>query len=260
MYKHQQGFSLVELSIVLVILGLLTGGILGGQALIKAAELRAITTEIQQWQTAVNTFKQRYFALPGDFTKAGNVWGYVNTGGTGGNCSNPATNKGTGTQTCNGNGNGQVDLDYEMYRFWQHMANAGLISGEYTGVAGSGGVQHSVIGENVPAGKYGGSGWGARSLFNMSGLDGLWFTYDYGNHFFIGSSWTDSMSYNGLLTPEEAWNIDTKMDDGRPGQGAVVAFAYSDCVDETDADDGDIAEYMLSGSSTRCALNFVKAF
>lgn len=62
---YNGGFSLVELSIVLVILGLLTGGILGGQSLIKAAELRAVTTELDAFQTATNTFRQKYFALPG---------------------------------------------------------------------------------------------------------------------------------------------------------------------------------------------------
>jgi len=69
------GFSLVELSIVLVILGLLTGGILGGQALIRAAELRAVTTEYDRWVTATRTFQDKYFALPGDMTNATAFWG-----------------------------------------------------------------------------------------------------------------------------------------------------------------------------------------
>ena len=47
----KQGFSLVELSIVLVILGLLTGGILAGQNLIRAAELRAVTTQINNFSS-----------------------------------------------------------------------------------------------------------------------------------------------------------------------------------------------------------------
>ncbi|PZP83692.1 MAG: type II secretion system protein, partial [Azospirillum brasilense] len=56
------GFSLVELSIVLVILGLLTGGILGGQSLIRAAELRTISTDANRYITAAQTFRDKYFA------------------------------------------------------------------------------------------------------------------------------------------------------------------------------------------------------
>ena len=67
---QKQGFSLVELSIVLVILGLLTGGILTGQSLIRAAELRSVTTEFQKYQTAMMTFRDRYMALPGDMRNA----------------------------------------------------------------------------------------------------------------------------------------------------------------------------------------------
>ena len=65
-----KGFSLVELSIVLVILGLLIGGILTGQSLIRAAELRSVTTQYQGYVTAVNTFRDKYFALPGDMPNA----------------------------------------------------------------------------------------------------------------------------------------------------------------------------------------------
>ncbi len=53
-------FSLVELSIVLVILGLLVGGVLSGQSLIRAAELRSITEDYARYVTATHTFKDKY--------------------------------------------------------------------------------------------------------------------------------------------------------------------------------------------------------
>jgi len=83
--KHSDkktAFSLVELSIVLVILGLLTGGVLTGQNLIRAAELRAVTTEFNAYQTAANTFKDKYFAIPGDMTNATDFWGSAGGDGT----------------------------------------------------------------------------------------------------------------------------------------------------------------------------------
>src|SRR5438552_4058186 len=77
----RQAFSLVELSIVLVILGLLVGGILSGQSLIRAAELRSVTTEFSRYLAAVQSFKDKYFALPGDMANATAFWGIA--GGTG---------------------------------------------------------------------------------------------------------------------------------------------------------------------------------
>src|SRR3569833_319215 len=68
-------FTLVELSIVLVILGLLDGGVHTGQSLIRAAELRSVTTQYQRFLTAVQTFRDKYFALPGDMTNAHSYWG-----------------------------------------------------------------------------------------------------------------------------------------------------------------------------------------
>ena len=77
---EQQGFSLVELSIVLVILGLLVGGILSGQSLIRASELRSVTTEYQTYVTSLGTFRDRYFALPGDLSNAASFWSTVASG------------------------------------------------------------------------------------------------------------------------------------------------------------------------------------
>ena len=53
---NKKGFSLIELSIVLIIIGLLVAGITGGASLIKSAELRAVMTDIRNYQTAVNAY------------------------------------------------------------------------------------------------------------------------------------------------------------------------------------------------------------
>src|SRR5438477_2747635 len=62
----QQGFTLIELSIVLVIIGLIVGGILVGQDLIKAAEIRATVGQVEKYNSAVNTFRSKYNGIPGD--------------------------------------------------------------------------------------------------------------------------------------------------------------------------------------------------
>jgi prepilin-type N-terminal cleavage/methylation domain-containing protein len=62
----RSGFTLIELSIVLVIIGLIAGGVLVGRDLIEAARIRQQITEIEQFKTAVNTFRIKYNGLPGD--------------------------------------------------------------------------------------------------------------------------------------------------------------------------------------------------
>lgn len=145
--RSQSGFSLVELSIVLVILGLLTGGILGGQALIRAAELRSLTVELERLSTATYSFRDKYFGMPGDITNATAFWGDQATGVNA--CPSPSTPDGS-PGTCNGNGDGQFsggDLG-ENLRALQQLALAGLIEGSYTGIpSASNNVQ--LAGENV---------------------------------------------------------------------------------------------------------------
>src|ERR1700722_15466804 len=68
--EQTNGFTLIELSIVLVIIGLIVGGVLVGQDLIKAAEVRAQISQIEKYNTAVNTFYGKYQAIPGDMNIA----------------------------------------------------------------------------------------------------------------------------------------------------------------------------------------------
>ena len=115
----QRGFSLVELSIVLVILGLLTGGILTGQSLIRASELRSVVTQIQGFQSAAYSFRDKYFAMPGDMRNAESFWG------TDPNGCPTNTVQTTRTQTCNGDGDGVIERrtvgtgSDERFRAWQ---------------------------------------------------------------------------------------------------------------------------------------------
>ena len=62
----RSGFTLVELSLVLVIIGLVAGGVLVGRDLIAAATIRSTISQIEKYKTAVNTFRTKYNYLPGD--------------------------------------------------------------------------------------------------------------------------------------------------------------------------------------------------
>jgi prepilin-type N-terminal cleavage/methylation domain-containing protein len=70
MQSRRGGFTLIEMSIVLVIIGLIVGGVLVGQDLIRAAHVCAEITQIEKFNTAVNTFYGKYQALPGDMNQS----------------------------------------------------------------------------------------------------------------------------------------------------------------------------------------------
>lgn len=243
-YTHRRAFSLVELSIVLVILGLLVGGILAGQSLIRAAELRSVSTQYQRYQASLYAFRDKYFALPGDMTNATSFWGAAHA--------TPATCRTTSSSTaltCDGDGNGQIStvdagVTYsEYFHAWKQLANAGLIEGTYTGIKFCANVPCSQPGVNVPAARITNSGFSFASIPSVTNTsDANWFTGPYGNFLWFGGSVASDMS-GLILRPEETWNMDTKLDDGNPSTGIVMT-----------SKGGASACYVTSGSTYAYAL------
>ncbi len=247
-------FTLVELSIVLVILGLLVGGVLAGQSLIHAAELRAVSTEYTNYKTALNAFKEKYMALPGDMNNAVRFWG-AQAGGTADgvdatcealDSSSPAT----GTATCNGDGDGMINemVAFEGYRLWQHLANAGLIEGTYTGVEDSG--YAGTPGENLPRSRYPNAGWGVDYVPAFGTGSAWWFAGSYGNVLIIGAKGAEYPNMP-LFTPPDAYNIDAKLDDGKPGSGVIRTWKYALFRECPLADN---SAYALDRTEAKCFL------
>ena len=277
-----RGFSLVELSIVLVILGLLTGGILAGKSLIRAFELRSIAVDYNRYITASRAFRDKYFAIPGDMTNATSFWGVL--AGTGGDATCQGT-AATDTATCNGDGDGVLRNPgispniAEHFRYWQHLANAGLIEGRYSGFNSVGGSPSGrVPGTNVPFSKMrdaffyaqNGLGWTTNASTNndyYAGTASL-FAGNYGKNllYFGNATGSSSVADSQPLLPEEAWNIDSKMDDGQPTTGSVMAFkgngTNTNCTSTAGgAPSGDgVSVYLLSSSLKDCSLYFVRSF
>jgi prepilin-type N-terminal cleavage/methylation domain-containing protein len=252
-------FSLIELSIVLVILGLLTGGILTGQNLIRAAELRSVITEFKTYQTSVMTFRDKYFAIPGDMRNATDFWEAMTNCGA-------ASPSGTDTETCNGDGDGTIENagspeeTGESFGFWQQLANAGLVEGSYTGIAGAGNVMTAVPATNTPRSKMSNGTWLPRYLEPAWSGNTVEFNVLHLNFFVFGAARTNDWPNGGILQPEEAWNIDTKIDDGKPGRGRVISSGWDNvCANATSKDDLD-ADYLLSNKEVVCTLRFVRLF
>lgn len=253
---EKNGFSLLELSIVLVIIGLLTSGVMVGQDLVRQAELRSVTSDLQKHLTAINAFKSKYNALPGDMRNAQAYWGVAHA--TPANC---ITTVSTGTLTCNGDGDGLIETgaagSNEIFRFWQHLANAGLIEGSYTGVAGSGGGSEAIIGQNCPSSKVNAAGWATHNWGTQSGssaFDGL-----YNNYLIIGLTTLTNLPGSSAFTPAEMFSIDAKMDDGKPGMGKIVPRSWSGCSAATASNQISV-DYALSNSSLQCAIIYRQAY
>lgn len=256
----RHGFSLVELSIVLVILGLLTGGILAGQSLIRAAELRGSLTELDRYKSALHTFRDKYMAIPGDMTNATSFWG--SAGGTGSIADISCYSVPSTTTTCNGDGNGRISEPSgsawnEQWRAWQQLANAGLIEGSYPGVQGSyaGGSVANVPRLNVPATKLNSTAyWILLNLNNAASTQ-----------YFAGTRWGNYLSNGGPLAtsldPTEAWNLDKKIDDAAPATGSVTAYKGNGSTTYCTSNAGTLADsvsatYRLDITSRDCYLYF----
>jgi prepilin-type N-terminal cleavage/methylation domain-containing protein len=152
--RKQAGFTLVEIAIVLVIIGLLLGGILKGQEMIQQARIKNAINDFNGVTVAITSYQDRYRALPGDDANATTRW------------TTQAPGKGNGNGTIDGfynandqSGTGGAPADgKESNLFWQHLRIAGFVPGLMTGtgsgtpplnaVGGLVGVETAVVGTN----------------------------------------------------------------------------------------------------------------
>jgi prepilin-type N-terminal cleavage/methylation domain-containing protein len=222
------GFTLIELSIVLVIIGLIVGGVLVGQSLISAAEVRAQITQIEKYNSAVNTFRGKFNAIPGDMNAAtAQQYGFAIGSG------------------CNGSigrrdGNGLLDgasistLDQgqgETTLFWQDLSNTGtgnFIDGTFpnSGAAAVGCISSlalsltqgtSYLGDYYPVGKIGHATF--IYVYENNGVN--WYGLSAATSV---SNVSGALSSNVTLPVIQAYNMDSKVDDGLPGSGNVQAI------------------------------------
>lgn len=232
----RKAFSLIELSIVLIIIGLLIAGVAGGASLIRNANLRGVMTEARGFQTAVNSFRERFDALPGDFN--------VLVGG-------PST-----AGAAVGNLNGQIQYFSNIVGVaanrlegniaWQQLLNGGFIDNVFRpghSDAEAGGVISAATfiltpGSNpgvasvagglggIPASRLADAGWAFD--YNLAALQNqLIITRAVTSPARLGTDISANMQPVGALPPVDALSIDTKVDDGSAITGTVRSAGHS---------------------------------
>jgi prepilin-type N-terminal cleavage/methylation domain-containing protein len=200
--RKSQGFTLVEIAIVLVIIGLLLGGILKGQEMITQAKIKNVIADFSGISAAYHGYVDRYKKIPGDDPCAG---GAVTVG----NC---GTTTGRWTGATAGSGNGVVAGTYntttatdESRLWWDHLRRAGFVSG---------------VGDQQP--------------FNaLTGMIGVQTGDASGSANALGTDAAGTGGFPGLIVcsanlPDKiAIAADTQMDDGVPVSGSVRGQAQS---------------------------------
>ena len=261
------GFTLIELSIVLVIIGLIVGGVLVGQDLIKAAEVRATISQIERYNTAVNTFRGKYDALPGDLNAAtATRFGFTPRG------SNPG--QGDGNEVIEGytgsSNNGLAEGGGETGLFWVDLSSANglnvdLIDGSFstaTPNAPASAINSANMPNYFPPAKLGGG-----NVVMVGSAAGL-------NSFVIsvvsGIDTSGAVTALPGLTVQQAYSIDKKIDDGLPLSGhtqavyitggAITGATFGVTPSATTCFDVTSLQYSVSqnnGVGVNCALSVV---
>ena len=105
--KERRGFSLIEISIAIVVIGLIMSFAFKGKELIHTARLRSVINQVNMIHIATQTFVDKYGALPGDLTNADQIFG---------------------NSVDNGRGDGKIQSEIDAKRFWDHLNRSGLIN------------------------------------------------------------------------------------------------------------------------------------
>lgn len=212
MQYKRHGFTLIELAIVLVIIGLIVGGILVGREMIETAKLRQTVTQIEKFTTAVNTFRGKYTGLPGDLqaSLAAQFNMTARSGAAG-----------------HGDGNGMLEgcsaaaaatasvAGCETVLFWRDLSDANMIAENFvTATDTLLAVPTGTVDQVFPKAKTGNDAY--YIVYHENGINYYQLT---------GLGYTDGVGVYHLqnaFTPVEMYGIDSKIDDGLPFSGKVI--------------------------------------
>lgn len=216
-HTKKSGFTLVELAIVLVIIGLIIGGVLVGQDLIKAAEIRNATAQIEKYNTAATAFRTKYDGFPGDLAAArATNFGLL-----------PATRPGTdglgdgdGTLENGGTVADKQGVGGEALLFWRDLTSAQFISEGFSAAPNT--VAAALANDAAVATMLPNLKLRESADIHATAINGR-------NYFYIAAisavaATTGVPTETAALSPAEAENIDSKIDDGGSNSGIFRAY------------------------------------
>lgn len=245
--SKQAGVTLVELSIVIIIMGLIVGGVVQGQTLIDNARLQSIMREVEQFKTPAFAFEDKYQSLPGDMYSAESEEIFAVEGG---------------------NGNGVIgDLYDNIYQpisdntdsarenraYWNHLTVSGVLTSSLRSFPGDeiDNIDNMRFGVMFPRSRLQGAGY---TSFRYTANEG---TPTERTAYWLRLHRSATGDAIGALTPEQAMTLDRKFDDGMANNGSIRAG--EDAVDGSGSCLGESSEtgyYQISTAEPECIVIF----
>lgn len=219
--SSSKAFTLVELAIVIIIIGLITGGVIGAQSLIEGAKKTKIISNISQFKNAIRAFYLEYESLPGDFNEASSYFGT--------DCHAVPTR-------CNGNGNkliadhNIIGSLHESRMAWKHLSLAEIMAGDFYG--GYLTWPDYNISDTYPLGDNDNSMY----VFSRNFTNSAWINVDSKNYLATNICYvTENGHYHDSdkgesLSVKTAYSIDKKLDDKMPFTGQVTSVSYNNAL------------------------------
>lgn len=244
-------FTLVELAIVLIIIGLITGGLVGAQSLIESSKISSTIQQIQKMNTAINAFEHEFDEMPGDMTNAYDYFGS--------RCGNNTNSYHTG---CNGDGDkcidgstsqncvAQANVVGDQRKLLLHLSLSEIMP-ELFRLVNQSTETNCSPGVSFETSEFG----GIYQVASETPSKYYMYYYNYAsvNH---NGLICDFVENDDLFTPKQLKKIDMKLDDGNAISGRITSiwnpednsYSSSDCANTTSG------QYNLTNNEKNCGM------